>query len=89
MTRVKPLSTAQQQAEKKKKSDEAFRDVLALFKSRNSKTDEQVASRLGLHRSKLCRAKKDPGNATLDEMRTIMRSLGATQDDWLRLGGFN
>lgn len=89
MPRVKPLSTAQQLAEKKKNSDEAFRDVLALFKSRNSKTDEEVASRLGLHRAKLGRAKKDPGKATLDDVRTIMRSLGASQDDWLRLGGFN
>lgn len=89
MPRIKPLSTAQQQAEKKRKADQVFHDVLALFKCRNKKTDKDVASRLGLHCSKFSRIKKDPNGATFGDVRTAMHSLGASQEDWLRLGGYN
>jgi hypothetical protein len=88
MPRLKPLTEAQQREETNKKADEAFRDVLALYKSRNCKTDEQVASRLGWHRLKISRMKKDPGTATFEQVRAIMHSLGASSEDWLRLGGF-
>lgn len=88
MPKVKPLTESQRRAEQKQESDEAFRDVLALYKSRNSKTDEQVAGQFGWNRLKIHRMKKDPGNATLDRIRTVMHSLGASAEDWLRLGGF-
>lgn len=88
MPRVRPLSTAQQREADKEKSDEAFRDVLALYKSRNDTTDELVADRVGCKRWKISKMKKDPGSAYFAEIRTAMHSLGASAEDWLRLGGF-
>ena len=89
MPRTKPLTSTQRRAEQKKKSDEAFRDVLALYKSRNDTTDEAVADRVGCKRWKVSKMKKDPGTAYFEEIRTAMHSLNATREDWLRLGGFD
>lgn len=89
MPRTKPLTDTQRRAEQKSKSDEVFRDLLALYKSRSTKTDEQFAQRLGWNRGKIYRVKKDPSNFPVDEIRTAMHSLGASKEDWLRLGGFN
>jgi len=32
--------------------------------------------------------KKDPGTYPLEDVRSAMHSLGASAEDWLRLGGF-
>lgn len=89
MPRTRPLGEAKRRAEQKQNSDEAFRDVLALYKSRNKKTEEQFAERLGWNRGKIYRVKKDPSNFPLEEIRTAMHTLNVTPEDWLRLGGFN
>lgn len=89
MPRTKPLTSTQRRAESKAKSDEVFRDLLALYKSRNAKTDEQFAQRLGWNRGKIYRVKKDPSIYPLEEIRTAMHTLNATREDWLRLGGFD
>lgn len=89
MPRIKPLSTAQQKAEQKAKCDEAFGRVLVLYKfGHDNATDEAIADRIGCKRWKVSKMRKDPGSAYFDEIRTAMHSLGASAEDWLRLGGF-
>ena len=88
MPRVKPLTDTQKRAEEKKKADIAFLEALALYKLRHNSTDEAVAGRIGMKRWKISKIKKDPGSAYFEDVRSIMHSLGASAEDWLRLGGF-
>lgn len=88
MPKVRPLTESQRKAEAKLQSDEAFRDVLALYKSRKSKTDEQAADHLGWNRLKISRMKKDPSSYSVGDVRKAMHSFGATPEQWLQLGGF-
>ena len=88
MPRVRPLTATQQRKEINAKGNQALTDMAVLYKLHQKKTDEDIASALGVHKQKVFRMRKYPGKENLDDIRALMHSMGATKEDWLRLGGY-
>ncbi len=89
MPRVKPLGSAQKQAEIIKKQNQTFAEVLQLYMIRNEKRQDEVADKIGCTAKTLGQRKVNPGRSSFEDVRETMHKLGATPEQWAQLGGFS
>jgi hypothetical protein len=88
MPKVRPLTATQQRTELNKTANQTLAEISAIYKLRTKKTDGDIGKTLGVHKQKVFRMRNNPGKENLDDIRVLMHSIGATKEDWLRLGGF-
>ena len=88
MPRVRPLTITQERKEVNTRGNRTLTDALVLYKLHESKTDSDIATKLGIHKQTIYRIRKTPGKVDLDVIRSIAHAIGMTQEDWLRLGGY-